>query len=202
MIRLFAITDSERFPSFLEQSADLCRLARPGTVAVVVRERRVTARRVLEWAVELRSVSAKWGQKLYVADRVDVAVLSGADGVHLPAAGLPPHRVDRRLCVSRAGHELDALSDEDWARIDALWISPAFDPRKGRPALGEKGLRERIEDVARRAPHVRTYALGGVGPSQVKMSTGAGACGVAAIGAVWREGTSPVALLEHLGIHR
>lgn len=132
-------------------------------------------------------MTAEWGQQLFISDRVDLAEIVGADGVHLPAVGLAPQQVptSSSLAVSRSGHQVEKLAREDWTRLSAVWISPVAAPRKGRAALYELGLRERIEWVRARAPHVSVYALGGVTGENVEIWQRAGATGVAAIGSVW-----------------
>lgn len=203
MIRLFAITDAEKYPDFVAQSETLCAGAKEGSVAIVLREYGAPGRRLCEWAYELRETTARFRQKLFIADRVDLAELVGADGVHLPSAGFAPQQVppDSELAVSRSGHNLEKLSDADWNRLSAVWISPVAAPKKGREELGETGLREKAERVKRRAPHVDVYALGGVTGAHVFGCLRAGASGVAAIGAVWG-GEERRALLNSLHIER
>lgn len=202
-IRLFALTDVAHFPDCIEQSEALCRVAKTGTLAVVLREREASGRKLLEWAKSLRKATAKWGQQLFISDRADLAKVVGADGVHLPSEGLAPRQVSTfsELTVSRSGHHLENLVEEDWRRLSVVWISPVGAPRKGRAALYELGLRERIEWVRAQAPHVSVYALGGVTPENVESWQRAGATGVAAIGAVW-ERNKCGALIKSLRIER
>lgn len=201
MIRLFAITDSTRHPDFVAQSEALCAGACPGSVGLVLRERGATGQQLYEWATALRTVTARWQQNLFVAERADLASLVGADGVHLPASGLRPGAIDPSLLVSRSGHGLEMLSAEDWLRLSFLWISPVIAERKGRAALKEEGLRHRIDALRYLAPHVASYALGGVESQDVGACQRAGAQGVAAIGAVW-DPVGRESLLRELGILR
>lgn len=202
-IRLFAITDTAKFPDCILQAEEVCQLARAGTVAVTLREREVSANRLYDWARHLRAVTERHEQHFFVADRLDVAVLVGADGVHLPSVGLRPAGVPDSAVkwVSRSGHELEALGETDFERVTSFWVSPVAAERKGRRPLGETGLRERIRWIGERAPHAAVYALGGIDAGQVPLCERAGAAGVAAIGAVWDPRERP-RLLGALGIER
>lgn len=203
MIRLFAITCAGEFPDFVAQSRALCERAREGALAIVLREYRASGRKQYEWARALREVTARSGQMLFIADRIDLAQLVGADGVHLPSGGLSPSQVppDSGFQISRSGHLLERLCHEDWRRLSAVWVSPACAPRKGRAALGEEGLRQKIEWLKGRAPNVPVYALGGVTSKSVPGCRRAGATGVAAIGAAWGKRNAQD-LLQSLNIER
>src|ERR1700684_2511368 len=55
-----------------------------GSVALQLREKDLPARELYELALRLREVCTRAGALLIVNDRVDVAIASQADGVHLP----------------------------------------------------------------------------------------------------------------------
>src|SRR5688500_1432205 len=59
-----------------------------GVNAVQLRERGLPSGELLALARQLRGVCGPRAL-LFINDRVDVALLSGADGVHLPENGLP-----------------------------------------------------------------------------------------------------------------
>ena len=61
-----------------------------------LREKNVAVRELLALAEELKEVTAARGARLIINDRADVALAVGADGLHLPASGLPPE-VARRV---------------------------------------------------------------------------------------------------------
>src|ERR1700691_3439262 len=57
----------------------------PGAVAIQLREKDLDARAMLELAITVRQLCARFGVPLIINDRLDVALAAGADGVHLPA---------------------------------------------------------------------------------------------------------------------
>ncbi|MFR9774689.1 thiamine phosphate synthase [Micromonospora sp. MS34] len=144
---------------------------------VVLREKDLPRAERAALAVELRAILAGVGGTLVVAgpDPLD------GDAVHLPAAGpYPPPRVGLvgRSCHDEA--ELARLTTEDYATL-----SPVFPTRTKPgygPPLGAAGLAELID-----ASPVPVLALGGIEtPEQVTACVGAGAAGVAVLGALMR----------------
>ncbi len=141
----------------------------------------VTTRELLAVAMQLRAVTTPSGSRLFVGDRLDVAVLSRADGVHLAERSVSTddarrflERFGRAPRVSRAVHDLAGVLRE--SSTDALVLSPfGAVPGKGRP-LGANGFR-----VLRRAA-VKTFvvALGGItSPHDAASARGAGADAIA-----------------------
>jgi len=203
-VRLVALTDLERFADPLPALRRLCQGARAGSVGIVLRDKDAAFRTRLELGRALRQITAETGQRLLVADRVDLALELGADGVHLPSAGLLPSQVERLLpdaALSRAHHDVEDLPAAELERFRILLVSPAFEARKGRPALGPDGLARRLRFLRQRAPRTTLLALGGVDAQRAQQALDAGADGVAAIGAAHAVDEQQ-ALLQALGIER
>jgi len=200
-LRLVAITDFERATpeQALDRFRTLARAALPASVALDLRERRLPARRLLEIGAALREAARETGQSFVVSDRVDLAVLLAADGVHLGEASVPTADA-RALAPSaftlRACHAPDRAGEVD---ADVVLLSPVLEPRKGNPALGLAALGEARGAIARAASEARLFALGGVDVARAGACLGAGADGVAAIGAAFAP-DGALDLLSALGI--
>ncbi len=199
---LIAITDESR--SFAEPFAALIEAARPGTVAVQLRHKAASGRDRLRMAQELRELTRRSGQLLLINDRLDVARMVGADGIHLPEGGvaavearrlLGPDALVTRAIHPHAGATLSASDVE--AGLDAVVLSPLLAARKGRPALG---LRE-LERIAAALRPIDVYALGGIDAATAASCVAAGAAGVAVLGAA-HDASQAVALCHALGIAR
>lgn len=162
--------------------------ARPQSLQVQLRHKQATAKVRLRRAHQLRSLASRFGQSFVVNDRLDIALVSEADGVHLPERGVSVEAARRLLgshrWVSRAWH--GEPIERGSAPPDAWLLSPVVQPRKGRPALGLRGLREAIER-ARAAvsepDEAPVYALGGVTAESAAACLEAGARGVVVVGA-------------------
>ncbi|HEX9577357.1 MAG TPA: thiamine phosphate synthase [Myxococcales bacterium] len=176
VLRIYLITPDEKDP-LPAVSAALSVLPR-GAAGVQLRQPSVTARVLLERARALRAICTRFAAPLLVNDRADVAIAAGADGVHLPARGLPA--ADAKKLVPLVGvscHTVEEVARA--AEADFCVFGPIFDtPGKG-PALGTNALA-----AAARATSKPVFALGGVDAGNAARCIEAGARGVACIRAV------------------
>ncbi|MCA9631456.1 MAG: thiamine phosphate synthase [Myxococcales bacterium] len=194
--RLMLITDRRLAGDELLPRIRRClEQAEPGSVVVQLRDRDASIGWRLETGRALRALTRDAGHQLSVSERLDLALLLGADAVHLPEVGVSAARVPELVpgvWCSRAWHAGGAVDPG----VDALVVSPAMAPRKGRAALGLDGLASVCGSLG-----VPVYALGGVDAESAGRCIDAGAHGVAAIGAVL-DGRSALPLLESLQIRR
>jgi thiamine-phosphate pyrophosphorylase len=170
----------------------------PRSVALHLREKDLAARDLLALARALCGVCGEAGQLLLVNDRVDVALAAGADGVHLPSAGLPPAAARALLGAERlVGVSCHGAEDVERARrggADFATFGPIFDTPSKRAYGAPVGLAALREAVPLGLPLV---ALGGVDASNAGEPAAAGAYGVAAIRA-WLAAPDPNAAVRAL----
>lgn len=189
--KLLAITDLTRFSAseLIERARALSARAAPGSVAVLLRDHAASARERLLLGRALRELTRAAGQQLWVADRLDLALTLQADGAHLGEASVSALQARQLLgsgfVISRAWHGAGAT--DELAGVDALLVSPIFEPRKGRPALGVGALRAAARELQALGGSAQAFALGGVCASNVAACLAAGARGVAAIAAAWAD---------------
>jgi thiamine-phosphate pyrophosphorylase len=155
----------------------------PGDVAVQLRERDLDGRALAELARALRATTTTAGVRLFINDRIDVALAVGADGVHLGGMSLRPaeaRAMAPALAIAVSTHgvaEVRAALD-DPARVAFAVFGPIRDtPSKRRygPPLGVGAL----TDAA--GLGVPLLALGGVDATDVPELVAAGAYGLACI---------------------
>jgi thiamine-phosphate pyrophosphorylase len=174
----------------------------PGRVAIHLREKDLGGRALLALARSLAAVCRAAGQALLVNDRLDVAVAAGADGVHLPAAGVPVGGARRWLgpaaLVGVSCHSAAEVCRAREAGASYATLSPIYDTPSKRPFGPPLGL-DPLVDAARSGLPV--IALGGVRPDRVAEVFAAGAHGVAAIRA-WLDGPDPAAAVRALARER
>lgn len=182
-----------------------------GRIVVQLRARNRGGRELFELAQRLRRATAANDSLLVVNDRLDVALAVGADGVHLPASGIPA-RVARALLDRRAGsadrlriglsvHSVDEIRANadpvDYFQFGPVFATPsklAYGPPQGVAALAE--AISAATDAQR--PLV---SVGGIDATNACTPIGAGAAGVAVIRAVMRAsdpGAATRALLEEI----
>jgi thiamine-phosphate pyrophosphorylase len=183
--RLYLITDSKQTAG-RPLPAVVADALRGGLRAVQLREKDLTGRQLFELAGELREVTRKYGAKLLINDRVDVALAIGADGVHLGKAGLPVPEARRILGSERligysahgAAEALQAQRDgADFVTLGPIYQTPSK-TQFGEP-LGVGVLAE-----ATRVVTIPVFALGGVKQATVGEVLSAGARGIALISAI------------------
>jgi len=155
--------------------------------AVQLREKDLSGRELTKLAHELRDVTARAGVRLFINDRIDVALAIGANGVHLSGTSLDPRTVaavapDLEIAVSaHAPAEVAALHATPGNRRAFALLGPIRDTPSKRafgPPLGDAAVTE----AARTG--VPIVAVGGVGPEHARALRAAGAHGVACIRAV------------------
>ena len=157
-----------------------------GVASVQLREKELSTRAFLEEALTLKALLDAAGLPLIINDRVDVALASGAAGVHLGQADLPCEAA-RRLLGPRAILGLSVECWEDVVRaedqpVDYLGVSPVFaTPTKTdtREPWGLEGL-ARIRAFSRHP----LVAIGGVHPGNAAALRAAGASGLAVVSAL------------------
>lgn len=179
---LYAITDRRLHPSgdLLEQASSLIR---GGVDWLQVREKDLCDAALLGAVRILSQEARRFGARLLVNGRPDIAAMGGAHGVHLPSAGLPVAEVRRRFpppfLIVRSCHGLREVPAAAGEGADAVVLGPVFEtPSKaayGSP-LGLNALRE-----ACAASPVPVIGLGGIDGRNGREVLEAGAAGLAAI---------------------
>ena len=178
MIRLYLITPPSGDPVRAVE-ATLAVLPRDST-GVQLRQPDLSARELLDRARALRDVCTGFAAPLLINDRADVALASGADGVHLPARGLSvadARALGLRL-VGVSAHSAEEVARASREGADFAVFAPVYEtPEK--TAQGEEALAR-----ACRAAPIPVLALGGVNESNAFRCLEAGARGVACIRSV------------------
>jgi len=192
------ITDRRLAPDLPARLAAALRGLPPRTVAVHLREKDLGGRDLLALALAVGKACAEARQLFLVNDRLDVALLVGADGVHLPSAGVPVADARRLLrpgkLVGRSCHARGEVEAARAAGADYATFSPIFDTPSKRQYGAPVGVAALRDAAGAGLPLV---ALGGIGAENASSVRAAGAAGVAAIRA-WLVGDDPAAALRAL----
>jgi thiamine-phosphate pyrophosphorylase len=180
----------------LEQTAAALQASEPGRIAVQLRDKDASDRRLLRAGRALRAITSRRQAELLLNGRADLARALGADGVHLPETGVGPQAVRELLGPhARIGvscHDAEGLARAAAGGADYVTLGP-LGPVAGKGApLGW----ERFAEWTARCP-LPVLALGGVGPENVAEVIAAGGAGIAVIRAVYRQ-ADPAAAVRHL----
>lgn len=158
---------------------------RGGLDCVQAREKKGPASRLYETVLSLLPATRSSGARLLVNDRVDVTLACGADGVHLPGAGLPPEAARALLgdgpLVGVSVHGLEEARAAVEAGADYVTFGHVHPTasKPGSPPAGIRRLAEVVEGVE--AP---VLAVGGIDATNVGEVMATGAAGAAVISTV------------------
>ena len=161
-------------------------LAAGGAKVVQFRAKGLSDRRFLDLAAEALAAARAGGAALIVNDRPDVALILGADGVHLGQDDLDPRAVRPLLppgaLLGVSTHNLEQLERAAGAPVDYLAIGPVFPTRSKAapdPVVGLEMVRK-----ARALVTGSLVAIGGITEENARSVVDAGADGVAVISAL------------------
>ena len=157
-----------------------------GVKAVQLREKDLPGGELYQVALELRSLTARYGAMLFINDRVDIALAVDADGVHLGEKSIPIPQARKllggRKLIGASCHGLvsAALAQDmgaDFITYGPVYYTPskaAYGPPAGLDSLGEVAILLRIP----------IFAIGGINSGNVRAVISAGCRGIALISAI------------------
>jgi thiamine-phosphate pyrophosphorylase len=156
-----------------------------GVRAVQYREKDLLGHELYEGAKNLRGITRRTGGKLFINDRVDIALAVAADGVHCPENGLPigiARKLYANCLIGVSVHSLERAVDARIRGADFVLFGPVFPTPSKLKYGGPQGL-DALEAVAGDAG-LPVFAVGGITPDRAILCLERGAAGVAVISAV------------------
>ena len=161
------------------------RLLAGGADVIQLRDKDLPDGELLARARALRELTAAAGALLIVNDRPDVAVLSGADGVHLGQDDLPPAEVRRlvgpEMLIGWSTHSAEQAAQANRLPVDYIGVGPfAATATKGYTT----GLGAELVRAARGQTSLPIVAIGGMTCENAAAAVEAGATAVAACAAL------------------
>ena len=182
---LYAVTDRAWVgrQTLLEQIEDALR---GGVTLLQLREKRLDKAAFLEEAVRVKALCRRYGVPLIINDNVDVALESGADGVHVGIEDAPVAEIRRRVgpdfiigatAKTVAQAQLAEAAGADYLGVGAVFPSPT---KKNAIRITNEQLREICASVS-----IPAVAIGGISLENVGRLRGAGMRGVAAVSAIF-----------------
>lgn len=197
-LRLYLVMDMQSYAG--RKAAEIAQEAIAGGVTMIQwREKSQPLRDVLEESRRVRALCRERGIPFVVNDRVDIALLLDADGVHVGQDDLPAPEVRRLVgpdCF--VGVSAGSWEEANWALdqgADYLGVGPVYGtPTK--PDAGDAigfGLINRLKAECGSIPRV---GIGGINRTNAGLVTGAGADGIAVVSAITRSGSPREAAAE------
>ncbi len=157
-----------------------------GADVIQLRDKNRSSRYITESAVAIRKLTKNAGKLFIVNDRLDIALITGADGVHLGQEDIPLPLARRTtppgfligISVGSTDEALSAYRDG----ADYVVLSPTFVTDSKHDAGPGHGLQ--MLSAIRSCIPLPLIAIGGINQSNLDLVFSAGADGVAVISAV------------------
>lgn len=160
----------------------LTALSAAGIKAVQLREKDMPAGEMLIAAKAGGGKIKKNRTKLIINDRLDVAILSGAGGVHSTSYGIENTYIRKFAPRLISGKSVHSVSEAVKAQKDG-YDYVLFGPVYRTPAKVKFGKPQGLKKLGAVCSSVKipVFAVGGINPGRIKKCLNAGAYGVAAI---------------------
>jgi len=189
-LRLNAIVDPERAGG--RDLAELARLcAEGGATLIQLRDKLSETRAMIATARAIKKALTPLRVPLVINDRVDVALASGADGVHVGQDDMTVE--DARKILGRdaiVGLSIKTVSEADAAPVELLdyvgsgGVYVTLSKKQKSAPIGPDGLARVIDALHRRAPQLPVCGIAGIDAANAGPVIAAGAAGVAVISAL------------------
>jgi thiamine-phosphate pyrophosphorylase len=189
-LRLNAIVDPER--SGGHDLADLARrCAEGGATLVQLRDKLSDTRAMVATARAIKQALAPFQVPFVVNDRIDVALASKADGVHVGQDDMAVEDARKLLGPGAIiGLSIKTVAEADAAPVDLLdyvgsgGVYVTLSKKQKTTPIGPDGLARVIVALHRRAPKLPVCGIAGIDASNAAAVIAAGADGVAVISAL------------------
>ena len=184
-MRLYAVTDRawvgrQTLPEQVEAAL------KGGATCVQLREKELDGAAFLEEAKVLAALCRRYGVPLIINDNVEVALASGADGVHVGQDDLTVEQVRRlagdRLIVGVSAHTVEQALAAQAGGADYLGVGAVFATATKSDARVLP--RETLAKICR-AVDIPVVAIGGIGEDNLLQLAGTGVDGAALVSAIF-----------------
>lgn len=187
--KLYLITNRKLFADSGEMFTAAEDALKAGVKAVQLREKDLPTRELLGMAYSIRELTARYSAKLFINDRVDIAMCVNADGVHLGQSSIPVYAVRKvmgdKFMIGVSTHNLDEALTAEKEGADFITFGPIY-PTPSKLKYGEPVGVESLKKTAERVA-IPVFGIGGIKPDNAKEVLDAGAHGVALISGILGE---------------
>lgn len=185
MLVLYAVTDRAWVgkQTLLEQIEDALK---GGATIVQLREKTLGEDSFVEEAIQVRELCHKYNVPLIINDNVEVALKSGADGVHVGVEDAPVADIRKRVphdfiigatCKTVEQAKAAEAAGADYMGVGAIFPSPT---KTAAIRITNERLREIVSAVS-----IPAVAIGGISYDNVLEVKGSNISGVAVVSAIF-----------------
>jgi thiamine-phosphate pyrophosphorylase len=184
-LRLYGVTDRSwtKNKTLYAQVEDALK---GGVTCIQLREKELPFADFLQEAKELLPLCHRYNVPLLINDNLEIALLSGADGVHVGQEDLPPAEIrkqaGKQLIVGVTAKTVEQAKMAEAQGADYLGVGAVFPSPTKTAAL--RITRELLSQICA-SVSIPAVAIGGIGFSNIEQLQGSGIAGVAVVSALF-----------------
>lgn len=185
MLLLYAVTDrswtqNQTLYEQVEQALE------GGVTIVQLREKNLSQEEFIKEAVQMKNLCHRYGVPLIINDNVDVALKSGADGVHVGIDDVPVAEIRKRtgedFIIGATAKTVEQAQNAENSGADYLGVGAVFPSptKKNAIRITTAKLKEICSSVS-----IPTVAIGGINYDNMLEIKGGGMDGIAVVSAIF-----------------
>jgi thiamine-phosphate pyrophosphorylase len=184
--KLYLITDRKLFSTEEAFFGAIEEALGAGVKIIQLREKDLETRDLLRMAYRCRGITRRFSASLFINDRLDIALIVEADGLHLGNSGLPVSVarkiVKNRLMLGCSTHSLQEAKEAEAGGADFITYGPLF-VTPSKMQYGEPVGLMSLYEVSKRVS-LPIFGLGGVKIINIHDVMNSGASGIALISGI------------------
>lgn len=173
---IYPITDAVL--SGLPHAEQIRRLADGGARLIQFRDKHASGYEFYRSALGALETARQFGAKLIINDRVDIALMIGADGVHLGQDDLPPTRareiLGERAIIGYSTHTIEQARSAAAMPVNYIAFGPVY-PTFSKANPDKIVGTDALERIRRVVPNTPIVAIGGINCDNIDEVFAAGA---------------------------
>ena len=188
MLRLYAVTDRSWVgeKSLYEQIEDALK---GGVTIIQLREKNLDTDAFVQEAIKVKEICHRYSVPLIINDSVEVALKSGADGVHVGIEDAPVNDIRKAVpegfIIGATAKTVEQAQNAEKYGADYLGVGAVFPSPTKKNAI--RITIEQLKEI-RSSVSIPTVAIGGITYENMTELSGSGVDGIAVVSAVFAAG--------------
>lgn len=185
MLRLYAVTD-RRWTGAQTLEQQIEEALQGGVTMLQLREKELPEQEFLQEAIRVRELCRRYQVPLIINDNVEVALKSGADGVHVGIEDAPVAEIRKKVpagfIIGATCKTVEQAKKAEGAGADYMGVGAVFPSPTKTTAV--RITREQLREICG-AVQIPAVAIGGITGENMQELTGGGMAGMAVVSAVF-----------------
>lgn len=185
ILRLYAITD-RAWVGQLTLLEQIEAALQNGVTLLQLREKQLSDQDFLNEAIQVKALCRSYNVPLIINDNVDVALKSGADGVHVGSEDQPVaeirRRVGRDFLIGATAKTVEQAKLAEQSGADYLGVGAVFPSPTKQNAI--RITPEQLKEICN-AVSIPAVAIGGITEDNLPQLAGSGVAGCAVVSAIF-----------------